>query len=633
MNGFLPFVVVGITSGSVYGLAGTGLVLTYKTSGIFNFAHGTIAALMAYIFYDLRIRNGVPWPLALAVCVLFVAPLLGWLLERLARHIAEAPVAMKVVATVGLLVGVLQLIILRYGAGAIYNKPFLPTRTFRFLGVNIGWDQVIVVAIAFTGMAALTLLFSRTRLGKSMQAVVDQADLLALTGTSPVRVRLLAWIIGTAFASLSGILLSPTVGLDPIVLTLLVVQAFGAAAIGRFTSIPLTYVGGLVIGVLGAVSTKYVATVPALAGLPASMPFVVLFLVLVAAPRRWLVDFANERKPRVVNPIRLPRAAKLIGGLVIAAVVLRIPYSAGAHLPAYTSGLAYVIIFLSLALLMRTSGQISLAQLAFAAVGAVTSGRLASQAGVPWLLAVLLGALTALPIGGLLAIPAVRRSGLYLALATFGFAVLLEELVFPLSFMFGGSGDTLAPRPSIATGDRAYYYVVLAFVVAAIGLVTLVHRSRLGRLLRAMSDSPTALNTYGTNVTVIKVMVFCVSAFLAGLGGALLGPVTGTVSSVGFASFNSLTLVVVSVIIGFSEVVSSVGAAILLIVLPAYSTNPRINTYTPLVFGFVALVIAITESGVRVPVWAERISAAARRRPERSPTMVRMAARQRTEPA
>jgi branched-subunit amino acid ABC-type transport system permease component len=628
VNDFLPFILVGLTAGSVYGLAGTGLVLTYKTSGIFNFAHGTVAALMAFAFYDLRERHGLPWPLALVICVLVLAPLASLLLERMARRLADAPVAMKVVATVGLVVGIQQVIIIRYGASPIHTNPFLPTRTFRVIGVNVGIDQVIVMAIALAGMVALAWLLVATRMGRSMEAVVDQPELLALTGASPVKVRRRAWLIGTAFAGLSGVLLAPTVGLDAAVLTILVVQAFGAAAIGKFTSIPLTYMGGLIVGVLAAISTKYVATVPWLNGVPGSLPFIVLFLVLVVAPGRWLVDFTIDRKPKVVKSRPLPPAARLLGGAVLVFLVVRLPDMVGTRLPVYTSGLAYAIMFLSLALLMRTSGQVSLAQLAFAAVGAVASARLAVQAGMPWLAATLVGSLVAVPVGAILAIPAIRRSGLYLALATFGFAVLLERMAFTTGLMFGGSSASLpAPRPSFATGDKAYFYVVLGFVAAAILFVTALHRSRLGRLLRAMADSPTALNTYGTSVTAIKVIVFCVAAFLAGLGGALLGPVTGSASPGNFGSFASLTLLVVLVLVPGSEVTASVGAAIALVVVPSYITSARLNDYLPLLFGVSAVLVAMSNAGARAPAWLTRAATNARRRPHRSPITARVAPR------
>jgi branched-subunit amino acid ABC-type transport system permease component len=362
MTTFLPYVVIGLTSGSLYGLAGTGLVLTYKTSGIFNFAHGTIAALMAYAFFDLRERQGLPWPLALLVCTFVLAPITGLLLERLARRLTNAPAVIKVVTTVGLLVSLQRLIIIRYGGSIILPKKFLPTRTFDVIGVIVGADQLIIMALALAGMAGLTL-FLRSRSGRHTRALVDQPELLAIHGVSPDKVRRRAWIIGTVFAALSGICLAQTVGLSALVLTLLVVQAFGAAAVGFFRSIPLTYLGGLIIGVVAAVSTKYVTQVPALGGFPPSVPFIVLFIVLVMAPSRRLAEFVVERKPPVREPRHYGRSVWFAGGAVAAVGLVALPYEVGTRLPVYTTALAYVLVFLSLALAMRTSGQVSLAQL------------------------------------------------------------------------------------------------------------------------------------------------------------------------------------------------------------------------------------------------------------------------------
>jgi ABC-type branched-subunit amino acid transport system permease subunit len=458
-----------------------------------------------------------------------------------------------------------------------------------------------------------------------MRAVVDNVDLLALTGASPTRVRRAAWYIGSAFAGLSGVLLAPTVGLDGLVLTLLVVQAFGAAAIGMFTSVPLTYVGGLFIGIIAGLSTKWVATVPTLNGLPPSLPFIVLFLALVLAPSRWLIDFTIERKAAMVEPRQFSRRARLIAAAALVVLVIRTPDLVGTRLPVYSSAVAYTIVLLSLALLMRTSGQISLAQLAFGAVGAAASARLATEAGVPWLVATLLGALIAVPVGAVLAVPAIRRAGLYLALATFGFAVLLERMAYSTSLMFGGSATSLtAPRPSFARSDEAYFYVVIAFLVLAIAIVTAGHRSRLGRLLRAMADAPLALQTYGTNLTVIKVAVFCIGAFLAGLGGALLGPVTGNATPANFGALQSLQLIVVLVLVPGSEVVAAIGAAAALAVIPSYITSAQLNDYLPVVYGASAVFVAMGHAGFRTPPWLVRAAARTRIRGHRSPAAARV---------
>src|SRR5262249_25706321 len=147
--------------------------------------------------------------------------------------------------------------------------------------------------------AALGAFLARSRIGAAMRAVVDDPDLLELTGFDATAVRRAAWVLGGAIAVLSGILIAPTVGLNPLLLSFLVVQAFGAAAVGRFRSLPGTFAGGLVLGVLEALGQRYTTNYPALLGLPASAPFVVLVVALLVFRRGSLPRTAYVRRPRL----------------------------------------------------------------------------------------------------------------------------------------------------------------------------------------------------------------------------------------------------------------------------------------------------------------------------------------------
>ncbi|HEV7534995.1 MAG TPA: hypothetical protein VGP90_05125, partial [Acidimicrobiia bacterium] len=93
----LPFLVVGLTAGSLYGLAALGLVLTYRTSGVFNFAHGALGAGAAYLFFTLHWSWGWPWPLAILVSVALFGGVAGVIVERLTRSLVEARVATIIV--------------------------------------------------------------------------------------------------------------------------------------------------------------------------------------------------------------------------------------------------------------------------------------------------------------------------------------------------------------------------------------------------------------------------------------------------------------------------------------------------------------------------------------------------------
>ena len=222
-----------------------------------------------FVFYFLHSEHGVPWPWAALLVLLVLSPIEGLGLELFARILEPATATLKVVATIGLLLVVVGVGTLWYGNANVNFPPFLDTNTVRFLGVNVGWDQITVVIISLVSTAVLYYFFRSMRLGVAMRGVVDNPDLVSMTGTNPVSVRRWAWIIGTIFASMAGLLLAPSLSLNAEIITLLVVQAFGAAAIGYFSNLPLTFVGGLFIGVAGALATKYAASVSWLTGLSA----------------------------------------------------------------------------------------------------------------------------------------------------------------------------------------------------------------------------------------------------------------------------------------------------------------------------------------------------------------------------
>ena len=286
----LPFVITGLVSGSVYGLAGIGLVLTYKTSAVFNFAQGALATLAAYIFYALAVQHHVAWPLAAAVAILVVGPALAFGFEYLTRSIVRENLAVQVTATVGVLLIVEALAVLIYGVTQTRTVPvFLPAGHTTIGSTYVQYSDLITFGFALVATAGLYAMLRFSRIGVAMRAVVDDPNLVEISGTNTLSVRRTAWVIGVMFASASGVLFAPLLPLDPTVLTLLVVQAFGAAALGAFRSLPMTFAGGLAIGVLASLCTKWF-TSGFLSGLPAAIPFIVLFVVLLVFPKRYLVE-------------------------------------------------------------------------------------------------------------------------------------------------------------------------------------------------------------------------------------------------------------------------------------------------------------------------------------------------------
>jgi branched-subunit amino acid ABC-type transport system permease component len=594
VSSLLPFIFTGLTSGSVYAMSAMGLTLTYRTTGIFNFAQGAIGTAAAYVFYDLTSVGHMAWPLAAIIVILVFGIIGGFFLERVANVLARVDTALVIVATVGMMVAIQALIVIRYSNTSITFPPFLPTGLHQIAGATISTDSLIIIGVALVSVIVVTVFLRVAWLGKSTRAVVDDPHLLALTGASPTRVRRISWVIGTMFAAISGILAAEAVGtLDPSLLTLLLVNAFAASALGAFRSITWTYVGGLAVGIAASLSTKWITGTGFLAGIPAAIPILILFVTLLVVPRRHLLTRTAVRvRPKPRARTKRPRVEAGLAVLAVVVFVIAPQVLGDARLPALTGTVDDAILLLSLVLLVRMSGQVSLCQYALAAVGAACFYKLADHAGLPWLVDVLLSGLVAAPVGALAAITAVRLSGMFLALATFAFGILLENLFFTSTIMFTQQPSQISPRPSFATGDYAYYYVVLAILVLSALLVLVIDRSRLGRLLRGMGQSQTTLATHGLNVTVTKMLVFSLSGFLAGISGALMGPITGSISSLPFDSLNSLTLVALLVLAGRGTIRPAIVGGCALSLIPSYITSATVVNYLPVLYGVSALTIA-----------------------------------------
>ncbi|MCU1389583.1 MAG: branched-chain amino acid transporter ATPase/permease [Ilumatobacteraceae bacterium] len=603
MSDVLPFIITGMITGIIYGLAGSGLVLTFKTSGIFNFGHGAVLTASVLVFYWLHITLTLDWKIAFAVSVFLAGPMFGLVMELVARRLARQRTNMKIVGTVGLMVMVPAICLLFYPASSngLKVKRFLPFSNrarykWRILDVNVFGDQLLTAAIAIVAVIGLYILFRFTRLGSSMRAAVDDPDLLDLQGTNPVRVRRLAWMLGCMFASLSGVLIVPLVGLQPYTLTFLATYAFGAAAIGGFASIPITFIGGLLVGVAQDVVGYVVSDRKwtTLDGLPDALPFVILFLVLLVLPKAKLAPKSSAEARPPLQWKGPPELRIAVGVLVVGALAL-VPTFAGTKLSFFTFGLCQAILILSLGLLVKTSGQVSLCQATFAGISAVAFSQFTIGLGIPWLPALFLAGLVAVPVGALVALPAIRLHGIYLALATFGFGILMQRLFFPQTWMFFTfSGSRKVRSPFGTTSPTARYFVVLLALVLVAGLIVVISQSRLGRVLRGMSDTQTAVSTLGLSINVTKIIVFCISAFIAGIGGIMYGMALTNIdgSTQAFQPFNSLVLIAILTLAAFREPWYAVIAGVTA-VIPGFFDGARTPQILNLGFGFFAILVAM----------------------------------------
>jgi ABC-type branched-subunit amino acid transport system permease subunit len=536
---------------------------------------------------------------------------------------------MKVVATIGLLVLLQSALTGAYGDSTLQFPSFLPDQGMHLFGVYVLGSQFIEVAIAIAGTAGLYIFFKRARMGAAMQAVVDSPTLLALEATNPVAVRRYAWAIGSCFISISGMLLAPSLGIDVSLFLLIYIAAFGAAAVGAFSSLPITFAAAMGVGVTMSILGDKLAGQSnlVLAELYTQVPFLVLVAALLLVPRAKLVARGASLVRKLRPAVSFSPPVLTAGATAGAALAIAIPFVVGSSfLNQYTTGLGFAIVLASLGLLLWTSGQISLCQMSFAAVGATTFSH-ALGAGWPWLVALLAATGVALVAGAIAAIPSFRLSGVYLAVATFGFGLLLQNLVFPTFLMFGQVDSVTVNRPHLlginATSDRSFYFLALIVAAACAGIVIAVRRSRLGRLLRALSDSPASLEAHGTDTRITRLYVFCISAGMAAVGGVIIAGVTqsaGGTAGGPFGYFNSVVLLAILAFSGSQPLISPVVAAFVFEVLRVYRpfNGSWFGKYEGVLFGVFAIAVAVVP-GVNLPVFSRRVT----EREDRSPVAER----------
>ncbi len=492
----------------------------------------------------------------------------------------------KIVVTIGIMLGLIALAqwIWNPGVPRTDNLFFGDAAKFSVFGVSVTDHEAIALGCGVLIAVGIRLLFTSTRAGVAMRAVVDSPELLQLNGGRPERLAAFSWALGGALAALAGILITPISGgtLDVHVLTLLVLDSIAAAMFGRLRSIWRTFGGALVLGLAGTYVLGYFpATWSWASNFRIALPMIVLFVVLLVLPQERLRG-ATLLRTRERFTVPTIRSAVTWGAILLVVVLALEQIMNTGDMGVLTIGITMAIIALSLTLLTGYAGEINLAPVSFGAIATIIvfhlglSGTGAAQRITVW--GIVLGVVVTAVVGGLIALPALRLRGLYLALATLAFGVFVSDMIiadilphvlpiFHVHFSIFPNGTLQIPPPKLGpidlTSPKTFLTVsTVVFVLVGIGLVGL-RRSSYGRRLTAMKDSPAAAATLGQNLVKLKLSVFMLSAAIAGLGGILLSAASLSVSDTTYIIFVSLALVMLTVVGGIGNVAGALMGGIL----------------------------------------------------------------------
>ncbi|MGN9757229.1 ABC transporter permease subunit [Streptomyces sp. SD31] len=549
----------GLSVGSAAALTGIGLVVTYRATGVLNFAHGAIAMVCAYVLRQCVVEWGWPLWAGATVTLLVLAPGIGVVLERFVFRplaVLGSDPAQTLVASIGVFVLLVGGAALWWGQGARDDAPQLVSAD--------PWGQLAVALLLAAGVGAV---IRWTRFGRELRAVVDDRQLAVLGGIDADRVAAAGWAFGSFTAGLTGVLLAPYVRLDPYGMPLLVMEVVAVAVAARMRSLPVAVIAALGIGVAQSQLTRLHPSgwgAPLLQAVSTNLFVVALLIAALALPRVG----TRDALPRTATA-RVPTPP---GAWIVATVLFLLPLGfAGSDLHTSVQVPALAVVLLSLVVVTGRGGQISLGQAAYAGLGALftallAAGRFPGVPRLPELAALALAVVLVAPLGLLTGWPAISRRGLALALATFAVGVGVSRFVFTQPYAI--SGLSLG-RPAGFEGDRAYYVLELALLAVALLTTRLLRRGRTGRALAAMRDHEPGASAAGVQVPSLKLLAFVSGAALAALGGGLLGMGLRAFDPAAYDPVRGLLWFAAVVVLGADSTLGALAAAALLVGLDA----------------------------------------------------------------
>jgi len=641
----LQYIIAGLVLGGIYAISSAGIIVTYVSTGVINFAFGSMAFFIARLYYFLYVQQAWPLGLAAFVSIAVAGPMFAVALYYvLLKYLPRRRQLVRVVAMIGVAVTLPAVASLIFGQQYISSAPGLspqPPHVYHVLGAAVTTDQLISYACVVVVLALGTFVIRRTSVGLTVRAVVDSPAMTKLSGTNPSRVAVGVWMVNALLAGLAGVLSAPILGVSSVDnYTLLVVAAFAAVVAARLRNLAVGVVVGLLMGIVTALAEWLLPPAsPWTAGVVESIPFafIVVSLVLYTlrdgavadhtamvggaldaalglprarmTPRRKATTVASARpvagaarpsrsRPRLGAKARWA-ALPLSSPALIVALILPVVLS-GYRVGLVAQAAAYAIVFLSYTLLTGQGGVISLCQITFAGVGALGTARLATTYHWPLGLAIVASAVIAAAMGVGIGLLTLRMGELYTALVTLGFGLLMYELVFTLaSFANQGLGISLNP-PSFAVSDRVLsYFAIGVFLLLAL-IVALVQRSTIGLALGAARSSVDGARALGVGVVSIRLFTFGLSAFIASVGGSLLAIYAGAAQPSSYQALDGLVWLAVIVTFGaqtanaamFAGLAFVFAANLVSVYLPSsWATVPAIA------FGLGAVLVAMDPEG------------------------------------
>jgi iron-sulfur cluster repair di-iron protein len=580
----LPLVIAGLPVGAMYGLAALGLVVVHRATRRIDLSLGAVATAAAFVYHRLSVDASVPAPLA-AVIALGVAATIGLVGASVGRVLGPGRPLAGAVASLAIAGLVLAACAALFGSSTEFVAPLLPEVRVDVAGTVLSGHQLLVLGTALTVVAAGGVFLRRSITGLAWNAVAADRVGARVVGLPVRRIETLSSVIAAVLAGGAGVLLAPLLFLDPVQLTVFfLVKPFAAAVVARLHSLPITLSAGLAIGILESLSVR-VQSVP---GLGETVPFAMMAVALLCRQRPGAREEATAALDR--GPSRVPGRGRIWPAAILGlALVLWAPHQSPYQ--ATITQLAGTTALLAATHVVMTgwTGQLSLAQPAFAGIGGIVASRLGAEAGWPLPVTLAAGAVVAAFAAALVGGLTVARGagGIRFAAVTLACSSAGAGTLFVWAPFAGRPEDRALDAPAIGplslAGPR-FTWVVITVAALAFWALRRLARSRWGAAMIATREHALAAVALGMPPAAARWAAFTVTGALAGLAGALSAHQLQSVAVEQFHPLTALPLLSAAAVGGLESLWGAVlGAAFLTLAPEALS-----QWTTPTVAGFVA---------------------------------------------
>jgi sulfate-transporting ATPase len=624
-NVALSLLVAGIMAGALYGLIGLALTLMFRSSGVLSFAHAGFSLMAAYIYSGFACPvhgagasqtqcggRPVMSPIAALIVIVACTTIAGLIVERLVmRPLTNSSAATKVVATTGVLALIAGLMLQFYGAQPRFTplkQQVVPQGGFHLGGVIISWQQatLFVISIALVIVIAFTL--RRSWFGLGVRAAGQRPDIAQLMGVNPVATERFNWAIGGAISGLAGVLLAPIQIVSVGTFGFLTVKSVGAMVIGGLVSLPATFAGGILIGIVEYLLPHFWkvpgAAEAAVAG--------VLVGALVLYRRR-LINLTTYNTVRArrggAGPVGSVvarwvsgvadsgrRVPKVVWVVPVAALLL-LPLHNGYYSAVGVNGIYYGLLALSVVALTGFTGHISFMQAGFVGLGAFT---LSAGIGHHW--NILTAAIVAIAVCAVMGVVAgflaLRYRGVEFFILTLAFSAVASEYVMHMK-TFGKYtvlNSTKVFGVSMLKSQNLYKVSVVGALICVV-LVANLRRSGWGRSVATMRELEDRIAHFGVSPLRSSVILFAVSGGVAGLAGCILALSLTSLDTSLFTPLLSVTIVLVAVVGGVRSLWGPFAAALLFgpgqEVIRRALTDNTANAYPQITSAILALLVVV----------------------------------------